>query len=587
MYFNKSILFYSLLFFLLSISHNIAQESKIINCITEQPENFSEIEIQNKSIFDDYYNDYFNKIQSKNSTAITDVPAKIHIVTDSNGATSITLNEILDEIDEANEYLSNSFLRINVCDDINYIANNQLYNFNIDDAGTLYANHQADIMNIYFVESITFGNGNACGFTYLPGNTDQNGNPAQIYDVIVMDNQCTSNSVSTTLVHEFGHHFNLIHTHGVSNSELTDELVNGSNCITAGDRVCDTPADPQLNSSNVDTINCMYTGNETDSVGQFFDPDTSNIMSYSPNTCIDFFSEQQYARMYAGYHTFRSYYKCPSFNVNFLSEKSESCDDFMTVNFTDTSVGATAWEWDVDGDDIVDYTEQNPTHVYGTGIYDVTLKISNGSEYLTKVFPEYINFSSNIYETSKVNLKLFIVDVGENTWDFKDSSGTILYQGGPYDQNGEKNHEFDVVQSECYTFTIYDSAGNGLDGYNWTVGSEYYELSTENESLIYTNTNFGFQESKLISTQYLNLNEFSENSISIFPNPADNYLQINYQNIMPKLYSIFDVNGRKIQSGNFINENDLTIDVRELEKGMYFISIGLSGELITLKFLIN
>ena len=37
-----------------------------------------------------------------------------------------------------------------------------------------------------------------------------------------------------------------------------------------------------------------------------------------------------------------------------------------------------------------------------------------------------------------------------------------LYEGGPYEQNGEHNHEFDIVQSECYTFTIYDTAGNGL-----------------------------------------------------------------------------------------------------------------------------
>ena len=50
----------------------------------------------------------------------------------------------------------------------------------------------------------------------------------------------------------------------------------------------------------------------------------------------------------------------PIFQRRLEADINESCDDYMTVNFTDTSVGATAWEWDVDGDDIVDYTDQNP-----------------------------------------------------------------------------------------------------------------------------------------------------------------------------------------------------------------------------------
>ena len=572
----------TILFFSFALFSNltlIAQESEIVGCITPDPENFTEIE--NNASFNYYLNEYYDKLQQKTSTAITNVPAKIHIVTDANGVTSITLDEILDEIEEANAFLANTFLEINVCDEVNYIANNLLYNFDIDDQGTLYANNQPDIMNIYFVESIAFGGGNACGYTYIPPVS------SQYYDVIVMDNQCTNNAISTTLIHEFGHHFGLIHTHGVSNSELTDELVNGSNCSSAGDRLCDTPADPQLNSSNVSSVNCMYTGTATDALGQQFDPDTSNIMSYSPDACQDFLSEQQYARMYAGFHTFKSHYKCPSFNVDFIAEIFESCDDYMTVNFTDTSVGATAWEWDIDGDDITDYTEQNPTHVYTPGTYDVTLKISNGGETITKVFPEYINFSSNIYETSKVKLKLFIVDLNENTWEFKNSNGTVLYEGGPYEQNGEHNHEFDVVQSECYTFTIYDTAGNGLDGYNWTVGSEYYELTTEEGELIYTNTNFGEEESKLNSTEYLGINETALNYLFIYPNPAENYIQIKYQNLLPSSFEISDVNAKKIYSKTVNNDSDLKVDISTLEKGLYFMSIELNSGIINLKFLVK
>ena len=69
------------------------------------------------------------------------------------------------------------------------------------------------------------------------------------------------------------------------------------------------------------------------------------------------------------------------------------------VDFYDESPGAISWEWDVDGDDIIDYTEQNPTHVYTEpGIYDVVLNVSNSSETLTKAFPGRYNFKNNVSE---------------------------------------------------------------------------------------------------------------------------------------------------------------------------------------------
>ncbi len=109
-----------------------SQKSETISCLTEMPHDFLERENNKKDTFEYYLKEYYNKLQSKTSTAITNVPAKIHIVTDANGATSITLDEILDEIDEANSFLENSFLEITVCDDVNYIANNTLYDFDID-----------------------------------------------------------------------------------------------------------------------------------------------------------------------------------------------------------------------------------------------------------------------------------------------------------------------------------------------------------------------------------------------------------------------------------------------------------------------
>ena len=48
------------------------------------------------------------------------------------------------------------------------------------------------------------------------------------------------------------------------NQAQLDEYVNGTVIVQcAGDRFCDTPADPLINGSNVSSVNCLYTGNAT------------------------------------------------------------------------------------------------------------------------------------------------------------------------------------------------------------------------------------------------------------------------------------------------------------------------------------
>src|SRR5215813_10771098 len=68
--------------------------------------------------------------------------------------------------------------------------------------------------------------------------------------------------------HEMGHYFDLYHTHETwkdSNGDPTKvECPGGDNCSTAGDLLCDTPADPGLNQPGfVDAATCAYIGTAT------------------------------------------------------------------------------------------------------------------------------------------------------------------------------------------------------------------------------------------------------------------------------------------------------------------------------------
>lgn len=82
------------------------------------------------------------------------------------------------------------------------------------------------------------------------------------------------------IAHEVGHVLGLMHTHdAVYGAELAD----GSNCTTAGDLICDTPAEPDLSQSGlVDPWTCTYIGTVTDANGDPYSPMPTNVMSYAP-----------------------------------------------------------------------------------------------------------------------------------------------------------------------------------------------------------------------------------------------------------------------------------------------------------------
>ena len=116
-----------------------------------------------------------------------------------------------------------------------------------------------------------------------------------------------------TLAHELGHFFGLHHTHG-DEKKFQKELANGSNCLVAGDSLCDTPADPGLQGRVIatDPCNCRYNGNQRDRFDDPYHPLADNIMSYAPDLCLRSFTPGQLNKIsyYARWRRaqFRHYY---------------------------------------------------------------------------------------------------------------------------------------------------------------------------------------------------------------------------------------------------------------------------------------
>lgn len=216
---------------------------------------------------------------------VFNVPMTFHIVRRSNGTGGLSAGDA----DATLPVLNADFLPVGIrfqrAGSIDYINSDLFFSginsqFLADQLRNV--NPVANTINVYFVESFSIGGTSLCGQSTFTVSSPQG---------ILMDNQCTTTSGNdSTFTHEVGHYFDLYHTHETA---FGSECPDGSNCATAGDLVCDTPADPNV--LNLVNGSCQYTGSAIRCF-QTFNPPVENYMSYSPNGCQTTFTARQRER---------------------------------------------------------------------------------------------------------------------------------------------------------------------------------------------------------------------------------------------------------------------------------------------------
>ncbi|MEI6142263.1 MAG: M43 family zinc metalloprotease [Mariniphaga sp.] len=180
-----------------------------------------------------------------------------------------------DQTVKALSRLNNFFKPINIQFElngkVNLINDSLYYNFSESKAESFFDkyNYADNVINVYIFQRVKDINKNFIGgYSNFPWDKGR---------FIVLNE--TAFLDSSSLAHEIGHSFGLFHTHETfGKSDKTVELVNGTNCKTAGDCLCDTPADPGLPGQ---VINDKYVGTERDINGQIYNPEIHNIMSYA------------------------------------------------------------------------------------------------------------------------------------------------------------------------------------------------------------------------------------------------------------------------------------------------------------------
>lgn len=219
------------------------------------------------------------------------VPVTLHVARRSDGTGGISAATATAHFNEATTYWESMGIELFQFGSVRFINDSGL--LDIDNEVELTLLWSTDVVpnsvNVYFVREIALIlGGDACGI-----GTFTSFGPVQ---GVVVDTDCTTDTENSTLAHEIGHYFDLYHTHETA---MGAECPSGSNCTTAGDLICDTPADPDLSQEDQMNNICQYIGTSA-RCGSPFNPDTRNVMSYAnPKTCRDHFSNGQRLRALA------------------------------------------------------------------------------------------------------------------------------------------------------------------------------------------------------------------------------------------------------------------------------------------------
>ena len=195
---------------------------------------------------------------------------------------------------------------------------------------------------------------------------------------------------------------------------------------------------------------------------------------------------------------------------------------------------------------------------------------SNNSEEIIELINS-VNLSGFVYAEINFDAKWNI----ESGYDYvqmeisNDDGNTWVPQCGKYTTKGIETHDYAIDEP------LYD--GNQSQWVNESIIlSDYLDEEILVRFKLYTDgglrrDGFYFDNFKIIAlSDNLNINDYPQNNSRIFPNPVNNYLNIDSSNRINKL-EIYDMLGKKIFEKQ--KENLTEIELPFLNSGIYIVKL--------------
>ena len=209
---------------------------------------------------------------------------------------------------------------------------------------------------------------------------------------------------------------------------------------------------------------------------------------------------------------------------------------------------------------------------------------------------------------------------GETSWEILNSSNQVVASFGPYQDNGYdsngyplsggpdaltvKTHDIQLDATDCYSFKLYDSYGDGLaegtnpsGNFGWKIkkGTQtvYYKTSSSYAMTASgSNTYYDLVEGALNLTTTAGVAELeNEMLFEVYPNPASTVLNVTFE-AENSDYTIVinDIAGRAVytQSLERLNGTQLVkLPIETLESGNYVLTIQSAKGMVNKHFVVE
>lgn len=178
-----------------------------------------------------------------------------------------------------------------------------------------------------------------------------------------------------------------------------------------------------------------------------------------------------------------------------------------------------------------------------------------------------ITFNAISGTASNFNISLTFDNYPEETsWELADNAGNIVASGTGYSGTSAS---IDVcVAPGCYDFTINDVYGDGIC---CAYGDGLYTVTNQNGTVVATGGQFADTETTNICTNTISVDEVITNDVSVYPNPANDYVRVRSDATMNSV-RLTDAAGRMVYAAN-ANGSQALIDTASLPQGVYVLTI--------------
>ena len=232
-----------------------------------------------------------------------------------------------------------------------------------------------------------------------------------------------------------------------------------------------------------------------------------------------------------------------------------------------------------------------------TGMHDIKVKIveANGVKFEASKDLTVNNEGWSEVKTSsdvaEVTIELMQDKYGTQiTWELIASDYSVLASGGPYENlkgsSATELHEIkvEIPAGECVKFVIRDSKKNGIC---CQYGEGYYRILDEKGNVALDGDGaFGEEATHVISVVKAEdgIEELTS-SLRIYPNPVNDRLYIKAEVEIEEVV-VYDIYGRQqVNKTTRQQDNEMTVDVSELNSGIYFVRIKTVDEVVTKRFI--